>query len=378
MKPADASHFEPLSHEVRAVFRQIRWRVAFYYMLLILVSLGAISWHIAQTVRARHIADLRAQLLTEARTVGEAAGMVLVSPELGPAMDRLAKRYAGILGARVTIMAVDGTVLGDSEENWAAMDNHLTRPEVQQALLVGEGSSIRFSRTTGLDTMYTAARTALGGRTTLIARTALPLTRIDSSISALLREVWSTALAVLAVALLVALAVAEATARPVRRLTELAQRLAQGDLAARAVPGTSDEVGTLARAFNRMADHLGDSIVRLADERGRLSAVLDHMADGIVITDGQGLVSLINPSATRLLGISQSGALGRSFAQVVRDHRLIRIWEQCRSSPEKCTETLDADQNGSLLRVVVTRLQGIDTNECMVLLQDHGQASAPA
>jgi PAS domain S-box-containing protein len=129
-------------------------------------------------------------------------------------------------------------------------------------------------------------------------------------------------------AVLLALLIAERTAQPLRQLTHLAERLARGDLSGRLLPTTQDEVGQLAHAFNQMADQLQVKIATLTEERGRLAAVLEHMTDGVIITAGEGRVQLINPVAARLLGTTETIALGRSFAQVVRHHHLVAAHAQ--------------------------------------------------
>jgi two-component system phosphate regulon sensor histidine kinase PhoR len=352
------------------MFRQIRWRIACYHTVLIVLAMGALSWYVIRTVRDNYLADLRWTLVSEARGVGEAAQSALAHGEMVPAMDRLAKRYSSLLGVRVTIIAMEGTVLGDSEEDWALMDNHADRPEVQQAFAVGEGVSVRFSRTVGHDMMYAAVRGSAEGIVPLVARASLPLRNIEAAVARLRQAVLVVTLAVVVVSVLLALAVAETTARPVRRLTELAQRLADGDLGGRIVPGTRDEVGTLARAFNRMADRLGQSFATLAGEHERLSTILEHMADGILITDEQGRVTLTNPAAERLIGTDAKHALGQTFAQVVRDYRLIEAWQCCRSSGQEHVEAVDVDHRGLSVRIIVTRLPGPTASECLVVLQD--------
>ncbi|MFI3171294.1 MAG: ATP-binding protein [Eubacteriales bacterium] len=57
---------------------------------------------------------------------------------------------------RITIIAPDGEVLFDTEKDAEAMENHLSREEIQEALEVGEGSSTRISDTIGKQTYYYA------------------------------------------------------------------------------------------------------------------------------------------------------------------------------------------------------------------------------
>ena len=357
------------------MFRTIRWRIAVPYVILILVAMVGLSFYLSRLMRDAHLADLEVQLTAEARMVGEMLSLPLIQGELDDLFDGQARHYADLLGARVTIIGTDGTVLGESHEDRTQMDNHLYRPEVRQALTMGQGVSIRFSRTVGYEMMNVAIPVMAEERVVGIARVALPLRQIEANIARLRWAVLSAALLVALVAVLLALFIAERTARPVRQLTDVVQRMAQGDLNARLLPLTRDEVGTLTRSFNQMSDRLRGTISKLIEERSRLTAVMDNMADGVLITDNDGLVCLANVAASRILGVDEEMILGRPFAQVVRDHRIIELWQQCR---EQCTEQADSvemGRRGAFLQVIVTPLEGDETRPAgqlaaLVIIQD--------
>jgi len=61
------------------------------------------------------------------------------------------------LDIRVTVIRRDGTVVFDSEVgDVSTMENHIDRPEVQEAIRSGKGSNIRKSETTGRSYYYYA------------------------------------------------------------------------------------------------------------------------------------------------------------------------------------------------------------------------------
>jgi two-component system phosphate regulon sensor histidine kinase PhoR len=339
------------------VFRNIRWRIAVPYVALILLTMTGLALYLSGLVRDAHLADLEVQLTAEARMVGEMLAPFMIRDESGQLLNIQAQHYADLLGARVTLIGADGIVLGESHEDRTQMDNHLYRPEVQQALSTGQGASIRFSQTVGYDMMYVAIPVMAEGRVAGIARVALPLRQIEANIARLRRAVLSAALLVALVAALLALFIAERTARPVRQLTDVVQRMTRGDLNARLLPLTRDEVGELTRAFNQMSDRLRETINTLIKERSRLTAVMDNMADGVLITDGDGLVRLINPAAARILGADEETPLGRPFAQVVRDHRIIDLWQRCQERCEEQVEPVEVGHRGTFLQVIVTPLE---------------------
>src|SRR5687768_7376976 len=92
--------------------------------------------------------------------------------------DRLADELGARAAARVTFIAEDGRVLGDSNvplADLARVENHGAREEVVAALTQGSGSSLRLSTTVNRPMLYLARRASVRGGTTVVARTALPL-----------------------------------------------------------------------------------------------------------------------------------------------------------------------------------------------------------
>lgn len=350
-------------------FSRIRWRIAVCYIGLIVLAMTVLTVYLLGSVRDTYLANLRSELVSEAHFAGDALSPTLAqngSNELASLVDY----YADLSGVRITIVSTDGAVLGDSQEDSARMDNLLYRPEVQEALLSGEGTSIRFNRVANYSVMYVAVAVADGDQTVGIVRLALPLDQIRADIDRLRRTIVGGTVVVALLALLLAVGIAERTAYPVRRLIEAVQRMTEGDLDTRLIPTTRDEVGTLTRTFNRMADHLRETINRLDDERAQLMVVFEHMADGVLITDGEGLVHLINPAALAIFDVSAEDALNRTLVQVVREHRIVEVWQTFRESGEDQVELIEAGPRGLFLQVIVTSLTTIEPGASLIILQD--------
>jgi len=357
---------DPLSRSIRS----IRWRIAYLYVLLILLAMAGLAITLSGLVRDAHLADLEAQLTAEARLIADALAPSPAWMQTDGSLDSLARHYADLLAARVTLIGADGTVLGESHEDRTQMDNHLYRPEVQRALANGQGSSIRLSRTMGYELMYVAVTVTADGRAVGIARLSLPVSQIEARITRLRRVIFGAALLTALAATLLALFIAQRTTEPVRQLTAVVQRMAGGDLSARLLPTTNDEVGTLTRSVNEMADRLRMTITTLIEERGRLAGVLDNMADGVLITDGEGHVRLINPAAARLLGADSAAAVGRPLAQVARDHRIITLWRQCCDQGQEQVGSVEIEHRGVFLQVIATPLEEAEPGASLVILQD--------
>jgi len=352
------------------VFRSIRWRIAVPYIALILLAMAGLTAYLSNFVREAHLADLRNQLTAEARLAGDDLAPLLARQQPVDLFDTLAARWANLLDARVTIIAPDGTVLGESHEDRAQMDNHLSRPEVQQALAEGAGSSVRYSHTVRYNMMYAAVPVMNAGKVVGIVRVALPLRQIESNVAYLQRTIFTTTVVAAMLAMLLAWIIAGRTTRPIRELTAVAERMAAGDLDAHLLPAGHDEVGQLTDAFKRMADQIRHDVTSLALEQGRLAAVLDNMADGVLITGPAGTVRLINPAATRMFGVDEREARQQSFAAVVRHHRIISLWQACREEGREQVAEVQMDWPKRHLRIVISPLPQAESNGYLVILQD--------
>lgn len=353
------------------MFHRLRWRIALPYVALILVATLGLTLYVANQVRRTRLADLEAQLLADARLLTGSVAPLLQGGADPETLDDLARRWSASLGARVTIIGTDGAVLGESHEDRAQMANHLHRPEVQQALKAGWGSSARYSATMGYRMMYAATPIqAAEGQVLGVMRVALPLDEIEANVGRLRQNILLAGAGVALAAALLAIVVAGRTTRPIQELTAVAERMAAGDLGARLVPSGRDEVGQLTRSFGHMADRIRAQMMSLAEERGRLAAVLDHMADGVLITDENGRVRLINAAATRLLDTSEERAMGRPFTQVAPYHPLIELWKACRERSQEQVEMVEVSSHSLFLQAIVTPFEGAGAEGYLVILQD--------
>ncbi|MGC9335168.1 MAG: ATP-binding protein [Anaerolineae bacterium] len=350
----------------------LRWRIAVPYVVLILVATLGLTLFLSGHVQQVRLADLEAQSLAEARLLADSVAPWLDGGGDPIVLNGQAQHWSELLEARVTIIGADGTVLGESHEDRAQMDNHLNRPEVQQALRAGQGTSRRYSATVRYEMMYTAVpvRAAPAEELLGFVRVALPLRDIEANVRRLRQDIAVAGLCTALLGGLLALFLAEHTTRPLRILKTSVQRFAEGDLRARPRLRTRDEIGQLAQAFDHMADQIRTQMTTLAEERGRLSAVLDHMADGVLITDGAGYVRLVNAAAARILDTTEGKALGRTLAQVAPYHALIELWRECRERGEEQVETLEISRHGLFLQVFITPFEEPGAEGYLVILQD--------
>ncbi len=347
------------------MFRSIRWRIAITFVALILVCIGGLGAYLLHFVKANYLDSLRTQLTDEAQLVGDASEPYLDGGQV-ESIDVLAGRLGDKIGARITIIDADGVVLGDSEKDPRTMENHGNRPEVIEALSSEVGSSIRYSTTLGCDMMYVAVPMMVNGKIAGIARVSLPLAEINESLGHINRIIVGGTAVAAAVAILLAFQISRSTTEPLKRLTRMSKRMARGELDQKIEATSRDEVGELAEAFNLMAARLKEMVTVLTDERDKMSAILSTMGDGILVVDSESRVTMVNRAAEKLLKLSEDEAVGHTFIEVVRDHELDSILQECLKIREQQTGVAETEPGRQFLRMIATPLG----SGSLVLLQD--------
>src|SRR5690606_11308792 len=126
---------------------------------LIGVTLLAAEVYLVRVLEAQMLADIRADLSVRARLVAERIAASPGTMDDFRALDALADRLGEVVGGRVTIVARNGRVVGDSAvavEALSRVDDHGSRPEIAQALAAQEGFGVRSSQTVHERLMYIA------------------------------------------------------------------------------------------------------------------------------------------------------------------------------------------------------------------------------
>ncbi len=353
------------------MFKRIRWRIAIPYIILVLLATGTLTIYFSRLVYQAHIEDLRVRLTTDALVVTEEVKPLLDNRAVDiETIDRRVRYWGTLLKSRVTVIDADGLVLGDSHNDPAMMDNHIKRPEVQQALAEDTGMRMRYSRTMGYKMMYVAMTIEQDAHVIGFARVALPLTEIEARVANIRYTVLLASIITSIIAGILAFYIAERVTRPLRDMTRSVDRMAQGDWRVRIHPPSKDEVGQLAEAFNRMGTELANQMSVLAEQRDTLNTVLSHMADGVIAIDSEGRVSLMNYAAMKILNLSSAPEKGERFTVVVRDHNIIEVWNRCLETNEEYSATVEMGSDLPFLRVVATPLRDREQGESLVVLQD--------
>jgi two-component system phosphate regulon sensor histidine kinase PhoR len=306
---------------------------------------------VAVTVERHQVDTLAERLLAEARVVGEALPW-----QAGAVLDAACARMSDDLGVRITVIAPDGRVLGESTRSSESLENHAARPEIVAALADGAGHAVRRSATVGVDLIYAAWRQQRG-RDVRVVRTAMPLTTVAANVAALRRLLLAGLLGAVLLGLAVALVASRRLLRRVQRLVAFARTLASGAPTPYLAPERRDDLGVLEEQLADMAREVAATIAALRVERERLEGILRGMVEGVVVTDLDGNVVLLNGRARELLDVP-TGVDGRGhpLIDLARQPQLAEILRALAAGASTLTRDVEFGADEVTVQVNAARL----------------------
>ncbi len=304
--------------------KRIFRRIFLYYALILVFSGIFVEFYVTRVVRENSIKTIRNNLSIHAR---------LIAPRVpfgsSQNMDAFCSQLKKEVQARVTVISPEGVVLGDSDRDSALMDNHLSRPEIQQSLVNDTGWSIRRSNTLKEDLLYTAINVITNGSTKGFVRLAVPLTEIDRSITMIRIEIIIAVILIIIATELIMIAQTGRLRRFVRQIIDFSRSLANGSLDERLRLEGAAEFEEIAENLNTMSIQLKKNIDQRDEEANRLNVILKSVPDALLIISNTGVIELANDSAKEFFADGQMQ--GKAFSEVVRSPEFFSLIDEVRN-----------------------------------------------
>ena len=306
----------------------IRTQLTLRYIGIVLVVLLAMYFYLATMLKDSMSTRITRELEIQAALTREFLIEKLPAKDnftydtIDPLIDRLGRTGK----ARVTFIDLEGIVWGDTERDGTAlraMDNHLKRPEIQDALQFGKGIRDRYSDTTQTEFRYYAMpiykQTAQNGEGTLIGicRVALPMEAVNTAIDNLRQMVLLASVAGLILTIVFSVFSTEIITKPIEKLTQMTQSLAAGKINSRVPVDSKNELGQLSRNFNLMADRVQEQIDKISEEHRRLETILTDMGEGVLIVNGAFEITYANSMAISMLALPEA-YVGKALIEINR------------------------------------------------------------
>ena len=233
-------------------------------------------------------------------------------------------KYYGIGDFRVTLIKSDGSVVSDSvDTDVSSMPNHSDRPEFEQAIKDGNGSSHRMSETLNKITYYYAEKTA-DGSVIRVAKT------IDSIYGIFLFVIPSILIIMIGVFVVCTILAKRSTKKIIEPIKEMADN-GNGS--------PYDELLPLSQKIASQQRQIKRQMRRLQFEKDKISTLIENMAEGFILIDVDKKVLMSNYSASKLLGADDDGVTDKTLIAFSRNEVLNDCVDKALSGESKNGDT---------------------------------------
>jgi two-component system phosphate regulon sensor histidine kinase PhoR len=312
------------------------WKLYAGYVVVILLTISIVGVIIARHIVDESLHETRRALQARAILLRALAGPLFDSAANGELQQRL-RLLGTAIETRFTVIQRDGTVVADSEEEPAHMDNHANRPEVEAARTFGTGTSTRYSHTVAMRMMYLVLPVHRDGHLIGYVRTALPLKIIDERLANLRQIVILGASIAATVGLLLSFFVVRRMTRPLTSVTTTAALIAGENYDQQVRARSRDEIGAIADAFNRLVVRLRERMEALAKEHNQLLAVLGSMVEGVIAVDHDERVVHMNRAAGTMLRTDHDTSVGKPIWEITRVRAVVETIAEATRGEEEVT-----------------------------------------
>lgn len=326
--------------------KQFRTRLTLLFIILIGSSVLVAGVFMAIMIEKSKVDALKNSMKREIQIM---IGTISSTTSIEGAFSRMSpEEYAELAvylresaGARVTFIAADGKVNGDSDSDPTKMDNHYNREEIREARETGEGYSKRHSDTTNRTMLYVALPIVQQNQIIGYARLSMSLEEIETTITTLWWGLLGGLLVVFAIAGAVSFRIAHQLTRPLEKITRVARQITNMNYKSRVHIRNQDEIGQLGQAINTMADSLQVQMNRIRENETRLSSVLDNMVSGVVMIDEQGVIVLLNRPAEEIMGFTSKELIGKPFDGAKLPFELTQMIQECMDRNERIRDEMN-------------------------------------
>ena len=288
------------------------------YVVIILSLTIIISVLVSRQISENTLEDLRHTLYTRALFLAELSKPALQDPQHKAAANQQTIVELGKdTQSRFTIINSQGKVLADSQQSPQKMDNHATRLEIIEAREQGMAITSRYSQTLAQKMIYLALRITENKEIIGFVRVSMPLTTIDKKVAQLNRAVLLSALTCACLALLLSFYFSKRFSAPLVNITAVADAISKGDYSKRILIHHKDEIGLLAKAFNRMAHNSQQRLNDMETERNRLAMIFTGMVEGVIYVNKQQEIIHINQAAANMLNLSTITSIKQALAKQI-------------------------------------------------------------
>jgi len=313
--------------------KRLLWQLYPTYLVITVIALMAVTWYSSSSFRRFAVEFTASDLEMRGRLASERF-VELIEAEDSEGIQETCRRLSGMTNTRFTVIMPTGEVVGDSETDPEAMDDHGNRPEIMDALDSGRGESKRYSFTLQQNMIYVAIPLKNHNEIVGVLRLSMPTTALDRAMTDVYNHIALGGLVVALLAAGISFWVARRISRQLEQMRRTAASFASGDLTRKMPVSRIRELGDLARTMNSMAEQLYDRMQTVVRQRNEQEAVLASMIEGVLAVDNEARLISMNRAAAELFAIRPGRVQGRTIHENIRHAALLEFVDKTLAKKE--------------------------------------------
>ncbi len=328
--------------------RRFFWQIFPAALFIIIISISAASWYGTKLIRSFHYHEMQ-------EDIGDRA--LLLRPHIKQLLDSndeqlqaFCRQTGRAAATRITVIAGNGTVLADSNEDPSHMDKHDGRPEIKMAATGKIGASLRFSKTLSQNMLYVAIPLTDNSPRDGVLRLSVSAAALDTVISSIHKQMLYGILFIALVAAGLSYYLARRISSPLEEMRRGAERLAGGDTDHPIIIDNNSiprEMAELSHSLNNMAEQLNGRIKIISQQRNELEAVFSSMTDGVLAIAPDHTIIHINPAAAKLFHLPSKTIQGLVVEGVIRNRVLQQFLDDSLQGDVTIAKDLTLMENGT-------------------------------
>ena len=349
-----------MKHKTRLI-----WQIYPAILFLLCFSLLVVLIYVAYSIKMSYT-DATQQSLESKVLLLERMLLPSARIESLENLNDLCKNIGTQINTRITIIAMpSGEVLCDSESDPAKMDNHAGRDEISRAYQTGhDAHSQRFSATIGKQLIYYGHPVKdASGKTEYILRIAIQRADFNEFLSLYDTKIIIAAIIVLLFSAAAGFLISKRITEPINNIRQIVAGFARGELDQKIQQPDTMELADLADATNQMALQLKSRIEAIENQKSQLSAILASMSEAVLALDNGLVITEVNSSAIKLMGLPPLGCFGMTIFEAVRNtgiHDLAAKTLAAETTTEANITLSGPNDTETHIQAHGTRIQGAD------------------
>ncbi|TMV47997.1 cell wall metabolism sensor histidine kinase WalK [Paenibacillus mesophilus] len=310
------------------LFQTIQSKIIIIYVLLILMAMQLIGVYFVRTMERSFIDNFTDSLNKQAYLLANFSEPYLIaSQDAGPSVEGK-KSYAdlneivnnlfNISDAEIQIIDANGLVLTTSVQSKASLIGQKnTQAEVVSALQGIKDIQSETIDSDGHRRKVVAQPVSEGAKVLGAVYIVASMESLYGTMNRINKIFLSGTGIALALTVFLGVIISHTITNPIKEITRQASAMADGNFNQQVSVKGPDEIGQLGNAFNHMTNRLKEALSLNEEEREKLASVLANMNDGVIATDDQGTIIVVNRQAKQMLRIGNEDITDRNVSEVL-------------------------------------------------------------